>query len=293
MAKVIRLDDVRFPYERRLEELLRAYRDAQRHLAVQLQISLMAGRSDLVAQRRAQLAAALQVLQQLGRETDPLAQEIVREAWTQSAARTGELIADAGPGMTPIEAHFTGVSYEAISSLEATMLGRLDDARRQVGRRIEDVFARAGRRQVMLSLLGADGSPQKMASGLVASLRKQGLTGFIDRSGRRWALKDYAEMAMRTTTREAVVQGATARMLAQDVNVARVSRHAKACPTCKPWEGVLVSLDGRTRELDGEAVATLDAMPNGGPPFHPRCKHTLLPEVASIQRLRRERLGAV
>lgn len=290
MAKVTRLDDRRFPYERRVEELLRTYADAQRHLALQLRILLMVDHRPGIAQRRAQLAAALEVIQRLGYDTDPEAHAVVREAWMQSAARTGQLITDAAG--TPLEGQFTGVSEQAVRALQESMLGRLDIARRTVGRRVEDVYARAGRRQVMLGLLGADASPQKMARGLAESLRQQGLTGFIDRAGRQWALSDYADMAMRTTTREAVVEGAKFRMLEQGVNVGRISRHPKACETCRPWEGVLVSLDGQTSELDGEAVATLDALPNGGPPFHPRCRHTILPEVASIERLRRERMGA-
>jgi hypothetical protein len=47
--------------------------------------------------------------------------------------------------------------------------------------------------------------------------------------------------------------------------------HAKACPICQPWQGRLVSLDGKTTEYLGEAVTDLASLPNGGPPFHPNC----------------------
>jgi hypothetical protein len=50
----------------------------------------------------------------------------------------------------------------------------------------------------------------------------------------------------------------------------------------------LVSLDGATRDYDGEAVASLSALPNGGPPMHPRCTHSLAPVVSKIDALRRE-----
>jgi hypothetical protein len=120
----------------------------------------------------------------------------------------------------------------------------------------------------------------------------KGGAGFVDKAGRQWALSDYADMAVRTTTREAVVQGSIARMASHGVDLARVTTHASSCPVCKPWEGRLVTLDGHTTDFAGEAVTDLSSLPNGGPPFHPRCRHTIAPVASRIETLRRELAAA-
>jgi hypothetical protein len=285
-----------FPYERRLEELLRAYRDAQRTIADQLVVAVVNGQAMTARERRAQLAAALSTLNRLGRETDPLARDILRDAWAETIEFTDELAArrarEAGVTLNFSLSSLSGVNERALQEMERAMLGRMEDARRTAGRQIEDLYARLGRRAVVMGLLGADGSPRSISARLVQELRARGIRSFTDRAGRQWALERYAEMVARTTTREAVVEAAKLRMAATGISLAEVSRSKNPCAICRPWEGQTVSLDGRTREHDGRAVATLDAMPNGGPPFHPNCAHFLMPVVAQIDRLARE-MGAV
>jgi len=81
-----------------------------------------------------------------------------------------------------------------------------------------------------------------------------------------WKLKDYAEMATRTTTREAVVHGQVNRLLAHNISLVRISEHADSCPQCAPYQGRLIDLSGQITEWQGEAVASGPL-----PPIHPRC----------------------
>lgn len=283
-------DPDRLPYEARLPELLRAYRDAQRIISARIREALLDPSARGIARRRhfaSQLDAVLRTLDRLGVETDPLARDLVALALGESATVTGRRI-EALDIELPTERSFTGVSQQAVAELQRAALGRLEDARRTVGRRVEDVFARAGRRAALQATLGADGSRRAASGRLVTDLRQRGIQAFTDRAGRQWTLKNYAEMVLRTTTREAVVEGAKLRMAASGINVARISRHADACPVCLPWEGRLVALDGSARNLEGEPVATLDAMPNGGPPFHPRCRHSLQPVASRIDQVARD-----
>jgi hypothetical protein len=284
--------EVVLPYEQRLGELERIYRDAQRLLALQVKAALQSGNDFRASERRRQLEAVQATLRDLGYRTSDYARRLVREAWNDSVEHTAALIVEGGGEGLPISAHFGGVSREGVSALEASILGRLTDAEQRVGRRIEDVFARAGRRETMLGLLGSSGSRRKVSANLITTLQKQGVRGFTDKLGREWDLDRYAKMVARTTTREAVVEGAKLRMAQHGIDVARVSTHGDSCQICAPWQGRLVSLSGATDSQLGEPVATLDALPNGGPPFHPNCKHVLVPDVASIEALRRE-LGGV
>ena len=273
----------RLPSDHAAARLERIYAQAQRAIMAQAQAALAAGQLMRAQERRLQLAAVLATLDQLGAATDLLARQLAAQAYTDGAASVAHGIAGqigAHVGDVAIPASFTGVQADAVRTLEDAILGKLDTARRTVGRQVEDVYAKAGRRAVMRGLLGAEGSPRAATADLTADLRRRGVTGFVDRAGKRWALDSYAEMAIRTTTREAVVQGSMDRMASHGIDLARISSHASSCSICLPWEGRLISLSGQTVEYEGEAVADASNVP----PFHPRCRHSLAPVVVDVER---------
>lgn len=277
------------PSDARARELARIYASAQRAIMAQVQAALRSGNLERATERRLQLAAVLALLDQLGAATDPLARDLARQAFTDgSALAAKDLAKTAGVriGSVQVPSSFTGVSRDAVLTLEDSILGRLRTARQTVGRRVDDVYARAGRRQALRSLLGAEGSPRAATRALSRDLQRRGATAFVDKAGKQWALDTYSEMVVRTVTREAVVQGQLTRMASHGVNLARVSTHSSSCTVCLPYEGRLVSLDGSMSEYQGEAVADIGAIPT--PPFHPRCRHTLLPQVVDIEALRQE-----
>lgn len=277
------------PSDARARELARIYASAQRAIMAQVQAALRTGNLFQATERRMQLAAVLALLDQLGAATDPLARDLARQAFTDGsalAARDVAKVAGVRIGSVQVPASFTGVSRDAVLTLEDSILGRLRTARQTVGRRVDDVYARAGRRQALRSLLGAEGSPRAATRALSRDLQRRGATAFVDKAGKQWALDTYSEMVVRTVTREAVVQGQLTRMASHGVNLARVSTHSSSCKICLPYEGRLVSLDGATSEFQGEAVADIGSVPT--PPFHPNCRHTLEPVVQEIELLRQQ-----
>ena len=272
----------RLPSDQVAARLERMYLDAQRAIMAQVQAALSAGNLMRAQERRLQLAAVLATLDQLGAATDPLARRLAEQAYHDGSAQTAKGIGQQiGASVTDVAvpASFTGVQTDAVRTLQDAILGKLDTARRTVGRQVEDVYAKAGRRAVMRSLLGAEGSPQAASAQLAADLRRRGVTGFVDRAGRQWRLDTYAEMAIRTTTREAVVQGSMDRMASHGIDLARVSTHGGSCAICSPYEGRLVSLSGQTVEYQGEAVMDASIVP----PYHPRCRHSLAPVVVDVE----------
>ena len=275
----------RLPSDKVARDLERLYLGAQRAIMAQVQAALRSGNLARAAERRMQLAAVLATLDQLGAATDPLARRLVEQAYTDGSDYAARGIAGqigAHVSDVQIPASFTGVQADAVRTLAESITGRLDTARRTVGRQVADTYARAGRRATMRALLGAEGSPQLAAAQLAKDLRSRGITGFVDRAGKQWRLDSYAEMAIRTTTREAVVQGSMDRMASHGIDLARVSSHGSACSICLPYEGRLVSLSGQTSEYQGEAVADASMVP----PYHPRCKHSLSPVVVDVEALR-------
>lgn len=272
----------RYPYEKRVDEFARIVRDAQRDLVIDVREAIAAGNLDKARRRRLQLAKVLASLDQLGAQIEPEAQLLVKTAFDEAAERTLTRINQLDMAAPEIPGTFTGVSQDAVEALQDSITGRLRTSRQIVGRTVGDVYAQAGREAALRSVLGADDSPRRAARRMAEHLKD--VSGFVDTAGKRWALDTYCEMAVRTVTREAVVQGAIARMISHGVNLARVSMHASACDICKPLENRLVSLDGQTTEWEGEAVMDTTRLP----PFHPNCRHSLRPVATRIERLRRE-----
>jgi hypothetical protein len=282
-----------FPHDDLVEEMARTFRDVQRTLAAQIQSAISQGRLEYAAERRMQYAAVLATLDRLGAQTDPLAAKAVADAYKEGAGKAGAQISQQAGFAVSVPYSFTGVQQDAIEALQREVVDRLGISRRMVGRSVDDLYAKAGRRATVRALLGADGSPQIAARRLKADLLKepyvkrliqQGGTGFVDRAGKKWSLQTYSEMVIRTTTRNAVVQGQIAKMASLGINLLRVSTHASACKLCIPYQGRLLSIDGSITEYNGESVADI----SNAPTYHPNCRHTVIPVVAEydVERLK-------
>ena len=285
-----------FPFEHGVTDLIQTFKAAQREISAQVIAAVKDGNLQRAQSRRLQLARLLALLDQIGAQTDPIARRLVAEAHAQGAAAT---VTQLGATVAPeIPGAFNGISREAVTALQESIVGRLRDSRLTVGRQAQDVYATAGRRAALRAVLGAEGSPRAAARQLAQDLQRdrdiarlvkdsRGAVGFVDKAGKRWSMDTYAEMVVRTTTRQAVVQGQVDRMASHGVNLARVSTHSSSCPICLPIEGKLISLDGTVSEYHGEPVADTSFLP----PRHPNCRHTVSPVVAAVDATR-ERMAA-
>ncbi len=283
-----------YPFEANLHYFDSLVREAQRTLIAQIEAAIRSGDLNTAARRQAQLAAVNQTLTQLALTANPLASRMVQEAWQQGADRALKQIEALPIDTVETPGAFFGVSQEAVEAMQRSLTQRLDAATQTLGRRVEDVYAREQRRAALNAILGAEGSPERSAAQLVKRLMndrqvkraiKEGGTGFVDSAGRQWKLDTYANMATRTVTREAVVQGAVARMASHGISIGRISTHPNACELCQPFQGMLVALGPNApAEWKGEAVADTGELP----PFHPNCAHSVEPVACTIQSLREE-----
>lgn len=138
---------------------------------------------------------------------------------------------------------------------------RLSPQRQAVDRAIDDTRGGAPYSSLSLSRIQA-------AQKALDNLGEQGITGFVDRTGRRWNLVSYVEMATRTAVSNAwddLQADATAR---SGLDLVTVSTHSTegSCQHCLPWLGRSLSLTGATH-----GVPTLDDAKAAG--FrHPNCR---------------------
>ncbi|NUQ95281.1 MAG: hypothetical protein HOY79_01520 [Streptomyces sp.] len=109
-------------------------------------------------------------------------------------------------------------------------------------------------------------------------LGEQGITGFTDRTGRRWNLVSYVEMATRTAVSNAWDDLQTAAMTRSGLDLVEVSTHSTegSCSHCLPWLGRTLSLTGSSH-----GYPTLDDAKDAG--FrHPSCRCFWTPLGAGV-----------
>lgn len=108
----------------------------------------------------------------------------------------------------------------------------------------------------------------KAAQKALDDLGRDGLTGFVDKAGRRWNLATYTEMATRTAVSNAIDAALAASLTRAGADLVVVGTHSTegSCALCRPWLGRTLSLTGATPGLP----ALADAKAAGF--RHPNCR---------------------
>lgn len=165
----------------------------------------------------------------------------------------------------------TQANVTALAGLEAMLIGRTEP----------DVFRRVGLERT--AEMQAEGrGVYKSLRGFVEQLRREGVTAFVDRAGRRWSLHTYGSMVLRTTSRQAEVLAVLTKNPNHDLY--QITRHGTTCPLCAPLEGRVYSKSGRDPDFPPLAAAFgkmdpagPDSLANSWLNIHPNCLHQLRP----------------
>src|SRR5690606_28850709 len=194
---------------------------------------------------------------------------------------TGRTAATVAP-TTSLVAPRVSAGAGAAVAIRADLTSTLQDVTRRVLRFPDDVYRRAVGRFATDVPLGR-GTTHTAQLGAWRSLLGRGVTGFVDKSGRRWALSSYVEMATRSATRRAYDDSKVTAMQDNGVNLVSIVVGAGSCERCARWSGKILRTDaGPTGRLrvpnaagDGEVTvtvaATLDQAKAAGW-RHPNCR---------------------
>lgn len=102
----------------------------------------------------------------------------------------------------------------------------------------------------------------------------------IEINGKFWRMDKYADLVARTSLRDAATD-ATLNLCDQfDNDLVEISNHATDCDICAEFEGNVYSITGKTPGYPGIEEY---------PPFHPNCKHSILPTSIEAIDVRRSR----
>lgn len=292
------IPDDRDGLDRLVAELVDLFSTAERRLvqavATQVRAGIEAGQD--APQRILNLgtlsAEAMRVARWL-RQTSPAVLDRVFETAQKrgTAAAVAEMSALVGSTAAAPAAVIPGTSLVATTvlpgaaaavTIRADLTNSLEDVTRRVLRFPQDVYQRAVATFSTDVALGL-GTTHTAQLGAWRSLLSQGVTGFVDKSGRRWALSSYVEMATRSATRRAYDDSKVSAMQDNGVNLVSIVVGAGSCERCARWSGKILRTDaGPTGRLrvpnaagDGEVTvtvaATLDEAKRQGW-RHPNCR---------------------
>ena len=99
----------------------------------------------------------------------------------------------------------------------------------------------------------------------------QAFTGIVDKAGRRWNLKTYSEMVVRTKVQQAHIYGTAQQGHEMGYHLFIISSH-NALDACSHWEGKIISVG---ESIDG--YSSYEELAASNEIFHPNCKHHITP----------------
>ncbi|MGW4648051.1 phage minor capsid protein [Kitasatospora sp. NPDC004289] len=267
------------------------YAEAERSLLERLATALAAG-IGLPGWAEAKLRTLGALRAAVGRTVDALQRDAdgaIRDAVTE-AYRRGDRAAVADM-MLP-----EGQRAAALRDLpNAAAADRLANAAvaeqqpvyRRILRAVPDIYRAVITRASGTVLLGTQ-TRRQAAQRALNGFAARGVTGFTDRAGRNWGMASYAEMAVRSATGRAAIEGHTDRLRALGQRLVIVSDAPLECPLCAPWEGKVLTLDGP----DGPHTVTVEHAIEDGRQvtvtvagslaearaaglLHPNCRHNI------------------
>ena len=191
--------------------------------------------------------------------------------YANAAALTGE--------QTTIVEQLTMQMMERITDAAMTTMSTLQSA--IIGRVEPDIYRRVGLEQVA-AMQATGRGVNKALPQFVETLRREGVTAFVDKAGRNWSLHTYCSMVARTTSRQAEILSALTTDPAHDLY--KISSHGTTCGLCAPYEGRVYSKSGTSPDYPPLADAfgrRPDAVGTGLSAtwlnIHPNCLHSIAP----------------
>lgn len=227
-----------------------------------------------VLRRRAQTVVAVA----RGEAVDATGQALARAYLRGAASATAEAESLLGKRLdAPV-----GLAEEAVSAMARAMADQLESMDLLIVRQVQDAYRNAVVRAAAGTLTGATTRLQD-AQSVLDELAGKGLVGFTDKAGRRWGVVGYTEMATRTTTMQAAVQGHLDRLDQAGIPLVIVSDSSRECETCRPWEGKVLSRGPVSALMPNALTGVMERVKVDGTVaeatsaglFHPNCTHNL------------------
>lgn len=174
-----------------------------------------------------------------------------------------------------VKSGLSQVDEQAVKALSQGITKRLNDTHFRVLREAEDQYRRIVGEASRTAVAGTD-TRLEAAQKAMNKFANNGVVGFRDANGRNWSLSSYTEMATRSATGRAAINGHINRARDNDHDLMMVGDAPEECEMCRPWEGKVVSISGDSEKYPPLAEARSAGL------FHPNCTHSLTPYIHNI-----------
>lgn len=173
---------------------------------------------------------------------------------------------------------------EAVRVLAEETIRGAEVANRGILRSIDDAYRAVIAETSAPGVVTGSETRRQGAQRALNAFADRGITGFRDKAGRRWELESYAEMATRTATGRAMVDGRTETYQRDGRDVVIVSDAPQECKLCRPFEGELLSISGESvgEVIDGKRVMTSVGRARSAGLLHNNCRHDLRPYIPGL-----------
>lgn len=168
-----------------------------------------------------------------------------------------------------------GVRAEA--AIRADLAAGLRDVRFRLTRLPDDVYKAITPQGAGQQVLQPNVTPSYAQAQAWRELTQNGVTGFVDKSGRNWQLSAYVEMAVRTSVQRAYNAVHLERMLFLGISYFTVTDDGHPCPKCFPWQNRILT-DGPMENPEVPVSSTIQIATAAGL-WHPNCRHVLVPFI--------------
>jgi hypothetical protein len=278
------------------------YGSAAERIAASMAQQLRAGinRPDWAGDKLGSINDLRNAVAQIVRGLDGATGPAVEQALTLAFARGGKAALDelAKAGfLTPEQLYAIRLATpgaEAVARLTFSLVSTLRGTHVQILRWALDTYREVIARTTPDILLGTK-TRLRGAQTAWEQLLGQGVTGFVDKSGRRWQLASYVEMATRTATAQAAVQAHLDRLGDAGIDLVIVSNAPQECKRCRPWEGKVLARNGPggertvelphaihdTRTVTVDVAGSVEEAVAAGL-MHPNCRHSLSAYLAGV-----------
>lgn len=206
---------------------------------------------------------------------DPIVRRVVEEGWeTGEQAIRRQLAEDAATAVEKVTAAqaetikkaLVAELQEDLTKLRVGMLRSSDKTLTKLINQVADGVADGA----------ADKTVEAAVTEAVEQLRRDGVAGIIDRSGRRWKPETFTDLCVKTVHSRAVTQGKLDACIVNNIPLVKVvGGGANTCDDCMQLEGVILAVDS---PVTPPAIMTVDDARRRRL-FHPRCTHSIEPYV--------------
>ena len=185
----------------------------------------------------------------------------------------GEIFTDSvGEGL---EGSFFNINEKKMHALINAVNNDMDKAERAMLRMANDQYRKIIYKSQVMANSGAFTLKQSIDKASRDFL-KQGFNCVQYKDGRRVNIASYAEMAIRTANKRAMLTSEAEARDVYGIHTVRVSKYSQCSETCLPWQGKVYVDDvwGKgTKEEAAELHLPLLSTAVDGGLFHPNCRH--------------------